>query len=108
MVIAQQTQAVLMDEPTTYLDVAHQFRIMTMARALADEGKAVVLVLHDLPMALRYADRMAVLEQGQIVKAGTPEEIFESNVLNRVFDVDVFRTETPMGVYYFCRPREGE
>lgn len=108
MVIAQQTQAVLMDEPTTYLDVAHQFRIMTMARALADEGKAVVLVLHDLPMALKYADRMAVLEQGRIVGVGTPEQIFASGVLSRVFDVGVYKTETPMGTHYFCTPGEGE
>lgn len=106
MVIAQQTQAVLMDEPTTYLDVAHQFRIMTMARTLADEGKAVVLVLHDLPMALKYADRMAVLEQGRIVGMGTPEEVLESGVLDRVFDVGMFRAETPMGLRYFCMPKE--
>ncbi len=107
MVIAQQTPAVFMDEPTTYLDVAHQFRIMKLARALADEGKAVVLVLHDLPMALQYADRMAVLEQGRIVGIGTPEEVFESGVLNRVFDVDVLRAETPTGMRFFCMPGEG-
>lgn len=107
MVIAQQTRAVLMDEPTTYLDAAHQFRIMALARVLAEEGKAVVLVLHDLPMALENAHRVAVLERGRIVKTGTPEEVFSSGVLDRVFDVGVFRADTQMGMRYFCMPGEG-
>lgn len=108
MVIAQQTQTVLMDEPTTYLDVAHQFRTMALARALAKEGKAVALVLHDLPMALQNADRVAVLERGRIVGMGTPEEVFQSSVLDRVFRVNVIRADTQMGIRYFCVPEEGE
>lgn len=108
MVIAQQTQTVLMDEPTTYLDAAHQFRIMALAKTLAEEGKGVVLVLHDLSMALQTAHRMAVLEEGKLVAVGTPEEIFARGVLNRVFDVKVFQAETSVGIRYFCMPREGE
>lgn len=108
MAVAQQTEMVFLDEPTTYLDAAHQFRIMALAKALAKEGKGVVLVLHDLPMALETAQRMAVLEQGRMVQVGTPEEIFSSGVLNRVFDVGVFQAETQMGIRYFCAPGEGE
>lgn len=108
MVIAQQTQTVLMDEPTTYLDVSHQFRTMALARELAKEGKAVVMVLHDLPMALHNGDRIAVMEQGRMAGLGTPDEVFQSGVLNRVFHVNVFRADTRMGVRYFCGPEEGE
>lgn len=107
MVIAQQTQAVLMDEPTTYLDAAHQFRTMAMARTLAEEGKAVALVLHDLPMALENAHRVAVLEKGKLIKVGTPEEVYSSGVLETVFEVGVFQADTRMGIRYFCMPREG-
>lgn len=101
MALAQDTQTILMDEPTTYLDAHHQLEVMNMARRLAAEGKAVVLVLHDLCMALQYADQLAVLSAGQILRSGTPEEIFCSGVLEQVMKVALCRTETAAGWRYY-------
>ena len=107
MALAQQTETILMDEPTTYLDVRHQLRIMAMARELAAEGKAVVMVLHDIALALRCADQAAVLENGHLVMAGTPAFVYDSGVLDRVFGVCVRRLETPDGPQYYCAEKEG-
>lgn len=102
MALAQDTPAILMDEPTTFLDVAHQLQMAEQARMLADAGKAVVVVLHDLPLAMQLADRLTVLDAGSVVAAGTPEEVFTSGCLDRVFGVQVrrFRTETGWQYYY--------
>lgn len=108
MAIAQQTPTVLMDEPTTFLDIAHQLGVMEMARGLAAGGKAVVLVLHDLPLALAGAHRLAVLQEGALVSSGTPEEIYQSGVLEEVFSVRQGRTKTTQGWRYYCElpPKE--
>ncbi|MGM9553674.1 MAG: ABC transporter ATP-binding protein [Faecousia sp.] len=106
MALAQETQTVFMDEPTTYLDINRQFQIMQTARRLAKEGRAVVLVLHDLPLALREADRVAVFEQGSLLCCDTPEAVFESGVTERVFGVGVHRVETPHGAQYYCTAKE--
>lgn len=101
MILAQDTPAVLLDEPTTYLDAAHQLQTMADARALCAAGKTVAAVLHDLPLALRLADRLAVLSGGRAVCTGTAEEVFESGLLDRVFGVVVRRVETPGGWQYY-------
>lgn len=105
MLLAQQTQNVLLDEPTAYLDVAHQFRLLDCARALADRGRAVVLVLHDLCLALRWADQLAVLDGGRLQAADRPERVYEAGVLDRVFGVSVGRMQTPGGWQYYCEGR---
>ena len=101
MALAQETQTILMDEPTTYLDVSHQLEVMAVARRLAGDGKAVVLVLHDLCMALQCADAVAVLSQGRVVQAGTPEQIYSSKVLEKVMGVTIRRVETEAGWRYY-------
>lgn len=101
MILAQDTPSVLLDEPTTYLDPAHQLQTMAHARALCAGGKTVVMVLHDLPLALRAADRIVVMERGKAVCAGKPEEVFQSGLLDGVFGVSVRRVETPGGWRYY-------
>ena len=103
MALAQDTETVFMDEPTTYLDVRHQLEVMSVSRRLADMGRAVVLVLHDLPLALRAADRLAVLADGALCQVGTPEEIFTGGELDRAFGVTVQRVRTENGWLYYCR-----
>lgn len=102
MSLAQQTQTILMDEPTTYLDVKHQLEVMEIARRLAGEGRAVVLVLHDLCQAMRVADEVAVFSEGCLLSNATPEEIYRSGILERVFDISLrrFRVETGWQYYY--------
>ncbi|MDE6591164.1 MAG: ABC transporter ATP-binding protein, partial [Oscillospiraceae bacterium] len=101
MALAQDTGTILMDEPTTYLDVACQLEVMDLSRRMAEEGRTVVLVLHDLCLALRYAHRVAVLGNGRIVRTGTPEEICHSGVLGEVMGVALGRIKTEAGWRYY-------
>ena len=90
-----------MDEPTTYLDIRHQMQMMQIARSLAEQGKAVVLVLHDLRMALQEADKIALMKEGELLNVGSPEKLYESGLLDQVFGVKVYKMETPHGVQYY-------
>lgn len=108
MALAQETETVLMDEPTTYLDIRHQMEVLALARRLAGEGRAVVLAVHDLCLALTMADDVAVLGEGCLLALGGPEEIFQSKVLERVMGVRLERSAGPRGWRYFCElPGEG-
>ena len=93
MALAQDTEVVLLDEPTTFLDVAHQLQLMTLAKELASRGRTVVLVLHDLTLALEHADALVVMGEGKTAVHGTPEEVFRSGCLKEAFGVEVGRTE---------------
>ena len=97
MALAQDTQVVLLDEPNTFLDIAHQLQLMEQARALAAEGKTVVLVLHDLAMALEYADELVVLSRGTVLCQGGPQAVFDSGCLGEAFGVAVERRWTSEG-----------
>ncbi len=106
MTLAQDTQTVFMDEPTTYLDIGRQLETMRTAHALARDGKAVVLVLHDVPLALREADCVAVLQEGGLLCCDTPDAVYQSGVPQQVFGVGVHRVDTPHGPQYYCTPKE--
>ncbi len=103
MALAQDTPVVLLDEPNAFLDVAHQLQLMEQARTLAGEGKTVVLVLHDLPMALSCADYLVVLSEGRCLIQGKPEEVFQSGCLDKAFGVEVRRFWTDEGWKYYFR-----
>ncbi len=93
MAVAQDTPTLLLDEPTTFLDIAHQLEMIRLAKILAQRGKAVVMVLHDLNLALTCADRVVVMDKGTIEREGIPEEIYRSGVLEKIFGVSVRRVE---------------
>lgn len=101
MALAQNTQTIFMDEPTTYLDVRHQLDVMEVARRLAGEGRAVVMVLHDLCLAMRKADLIVVMEAGAVRQIGTPEKVFAAGTLDGVFGVAVRRVWTGDGWQYY-------
>ncbi|RKI71886.1 ABC transporter ATP-binding protein [bacterium 1xD42-67] len=103
MALAQDTSTILMDEPTTYLDVGCQLEVMALARRLAEEGRAVVMVLHDLTLALRYAHQTALLWEGRVRQTGTPEELYRGEALEQVMGVRLGRVETEEGWRYFYR-----
>ena len=87
MALAQDTDTILLDEPTTYLDIAHQMKMMKLARVLADSGKSVVMVLHDLAHGFQVADQMIILREGKVEICGSPEEVYKSGIVENVFEV---------------------
>ncbi len=101
MMLAQDTPVMLLDEPTAYLDPGGQFQLMDMLAGLAREGKTVAVVLHDLALALEYAHEILLMQEGRIAAAGSPEAIFASNQLDKVFGVRTSRTSE--GKYVFSR-----
>jgi iron complex transport system ATP-binding protein len=86
MVLAQQTDIVLLDEPTTFLDVRHQLDLLDLLTELnRDRGTTVVMVLHELNLAARYADHLVVMSAGRIVAEGTPSDVLTSEVVDEAF-----------------------
>ena len=102
MALAQDAETILMDEPTTYLDISHQLRLMELAKKLASEGKAVVMILHDLPQALRTADWVEVLSEGRVIEASTPSVVYQSGKLEEGFGVKIQHMDTETGRHYVC------
>lgn len=90
MVLCQDTDYVLMDEPLNSLDMRHAAGMMKLVRKIADElGKTFVLVLHDINFASTYSDRIVAMCEGEIVKHGSPSDIMQSHVLREIFDIDI-------------------
>jgi iron complex transport system ATP-binding protein len=88
-VLAQQSATVFLDEPTASLDLRHQEEVMRVARNLAREGRAVVVVLHDLSLASAYADRLAIVAHGRIEALGVPAEVLTIERVEQVYGVPV-------------------
>ena len=98
MVLAQETDVLLLDEPTTFLDLHHQLEVMEIVRTLRDDSDmTVVVVLHDIQQAARHADRMVALKNGKIRARGTPEEVITEQLLAEVFEIDAAVERTPRG-----------
>jgi len=86
MVLAQETPLLLLDEPTTFLDIAHQYELLELLRRLhAAGGRTLVAVLHDLNQAARYADHLIVMREGEVVAEGAPEEVMTAQLVEDVF-----------------------
>lgn len=106
MALAQETDIIFLDEPTTYLDMAHQLEVLELLQTLNEkEGRTIVMVLHDLNQAARFSDYMIALHQGHLIKEGTPTEVMTTDTLKRVFQIDAVigedpRTKKPMCITY--------
>ncbi|RLV10421.1 cobalamin/Fe3+-siderophore ABC transporter ATP-binding protein [Streptomyces griseocarneus] len=86
MTLAQQTELLLLDEPTNHLDLAHQIEVLDLVRELhLTTGRTVVVVLHDLSLAARYADRLVAMKQGRVAAQGTPSEVLTEELVEDVF-----------------------
>ncbi|MDR6867766.1 iron complex transport system ATP-binding protein [Microbacterium resistens] len=86
MVLAQQTPLLLLDEPTTFLDIAHQYALLELFERLrTDHGRTVVVVLHDLNQAARYADHLIVMKDGAVVVAGPPTTVITAELVEEVY-----------------------
>jgi iron complex transport system ATP-binding protein len=97
MALAQGTDLLLLDEPTTFLDLAHQIEVLELVRRLHGElGRTVVMVLHDLNLAARYADRLVAMRDGKVIASGTPAEVLTEGLLAEVFDLEAKVIEDPV------------
>ncbi|WP_435130173.1 ABC transporter ATP-binding protein [Halobaculum sp. D14] len=98
MVLAQDTDVLLLDEPTTFLDLHHQLEVVEIVETLGTESDiTVVVVLHDIQQAARLADEMVVVKAGTIQARGTPEEVITEELLAEVFEIDAEIDLTPRG-----------
>ena len=101
MILAQNCDYIILDEPTTYLDLEGQREFFAMIRALRAQNKTVIMVLHDLSQAMRIADHLVVMEERKICFLGTPKESLKKHVPEEVFHVDWKRFSDTDGEYYF-------
>lgn len=110
MVLAQETDVLLLDEPTTFLDLHHQLEVMEIVETLnAESSITVVVVLHDIEQAARLADRMVALKDGEIKARGTPEEVVTEDLLQSVFDIEARVEVTDRGLLVDpIRPYHGD
>lgn len=106
MALAQDTQTILMDEPTTYLDIRARFEVMELAKRLAGLGKTVVIVLHDLDLLLRYAHQVVLMEDGRVSAAGTPQALCQDGSVSRIFGVEVDTVSHAQGTQYVFWPKK--
>lgn len=106
MALCQQAEIIMLDEPAAYLDISEQLKLAGMLRMLADEGRTVLAVSHDIAAALKSSDRIAVMQDGAVKAAGTVRDIIESGVISDVFGVDVFSSEQSGETEYFFRPHK--
>ncbi|SEN69527.1 ABC transporter ATP-binding protein [Lihuaxuella thermophila] len=106
MALAQETDIILLDEPTTYLDLPHQLEILELLKYLNEkEKRTIVMVIHDLNHAARFADHIVAMKEGQIIKEGAAEEVITRQVLRSVFHIDAEigvdpRTNKPICLTY--------
>ena len=100
MALAQDTDYILLDEPTSYLDISHQLELMKILKEFANLGKGVVAVLHDLPLAFAFSDSIAVLKDGAVAAVGSPHEIYKHPVIREVFGVELDYSEKEKSYRY--------
>ena len=107
MAVAQDTDIVFLDEPTSFLDIAHQLEIMNVVSTLhREKGKTIIMVLHELNQAARFADYMVAMHTGAIVKTGSPTEVMTPDILRRVFGITATVMTDPYTGRPFCIPQE--
>ena len=97
LVLAQQTDILFLDEPTTYLDLSHSIEVLGLVHRLSREhGRTIVMVLHDLNLALRYSDNLVVMRDGSLKAVGKPQDVISPELLKQVFDLDAVVVECPV------------
>lgn len=106
MVLAQQTGILLLDEPTTYLDLARQIEVLDLLAELNEaNGTTIVMVLHDMNMAARYGDHIFAMSNGEVVASGAPTEVMTEPIIKQVFDLDSMVVSDPTSGAPMVLPR---
>ena len=104
MALAQDTDVIVLDEPTNFLDIRNQYELLSNVRALTGMGKTVVMILHDFELILHCADHVVLLGEGRVRAAGSAREVLGSEALRETFGVTPCFYETPDGVHCFVKP----
>ncbi len=108
MTLAQEAQVMLLDEPTTFLDLRHQVRVLELLRRLNEEGgRTIAMVLHDLNQAARYAHELVALREGRVVASGPPESVVTEPIVRAVFGLAVHVIKDPATGGPLCVPAAG-
>ena len=106
MALAQQTDILLLDEPTTFLDIAYQVEILDLLTDLnRKRGTTIVMVLHDINLSARYADYIFAIHQGKLINQGIPSEIITSELIGTVFGLDCMIIKDPVSNSPFIVPK---
>ena len=108
MALAQETDILLLDEPTTYLDLAHQLEVLDLLAKLNAEGKTIIMVLHDLNHAASYAHHLVALADGRIFAEGAPEQVITESIIRAVFNVESLVIPHPVTGLPLCLPLRKE
>lgn len=107
MALAQQTEILFLDEPTTFLDMAHQLEVLQLLQKLnEEEGRTIIMVVHDLNHASRYAQHMVAIKSGNVVSEGSPVEVMTPDVLRKVFGIEADIIPDPRTGVPLCLPYE--
>lgn len=107
MALSQQPQILMLDEPTSFLDLTHQLEVLELLAASQREGTTVVTVLHDLTLAARFADTVVVMHEGELVSEGTPTEVLTPDTLRDAFDLDAIVIDDPLTSTPLVVPKPG-
>lgn len=108
MSLAQETNVLLLDEPTAFLDIRAQLQLLKVIRQLKDSGKTVIMILHDIPMAMQYADSIAVLHEGKVLSVGSPEEILEAGSISHAFGINIQKINNSNQQGYLYCPEQDD
>lgn len=104
MSLAQNTEVLLLDEPTTYLDIYHQIEILEVVKKLNQDHKiTIIMVLHDINQAIKYSDNIVIMKDGQIIKEGEPETIIDEDIIKDVYQVEGFIEKNEEEIYFIPR-----
>lgn len=96
MALAQRTDIIFLDEPTTYLDISHQLEILELVQTLnKEQGCTIIMVLHDINQAIRFSDYLIAMKDGSILANGNTEDVLTKKILEKVFNIDVVLSEDP-------------
>ncbi|WP_438498443.1 ABC transporter ATP-binding protein [Paenibacillus sp. IHBB 3054] len=107
MALAQQTDILFLDEPTTFLDMAHQLEVLQLLQKLnQEEGRTIIMVVHDLNHASRYAQHMVAIKSGTVISEGNPMEVMTPDVLRKVFGIECDIVPDPRTGVPLCLPYE--
>ncbi len=104
MLLAQDAKYLLLDEPAAYLDIFHSFEVMELLKELKSLGKTLIVVTHDISSALKYSDKIIVMDDGKSIFCGTPDELLKTACLQKIFHIECVKITVNRENEYICRP----